>query len=87
MGGAFFYFNVFFGSSVSTLKLRGTTKRGGRQINIFRETVVKKMKTASLMSCGKQFSPPLAEVTFGFMDSLQKLFCIVLERLTFWKKV
>lgn len=63
----------FFGSSIFTLKLGGTAKREGRQTNIFGETVRgKKMKTVSLLSCGNQFSPPLAEVTSGFVDPLRK---------------
>ena len=66
--------NAFYGSGVSTFELRGTTNGGeGRQTNIFRETAKEKKDTVSLLSCGNQFCPLLAELTFGFMDFLQNL--------------
>lgn len=40
------------------------------------------MNTVSLLSCANQFSPLLAEVTSGFMDSpLQNLLCILPDKV------
>lgn len=68
-------FLKIFGSSISTLKLRGTIKREGRQTNIFREREVH-------LCCHVETS-----FLLGSWFPFKKLFSIVLEKLTFWEKI
>lgn len=78
----FFFFLLFWWQRFHLEAQRSSEEKGHENKYIQRDSRGEEMNTVPLLSCANQFSPLLAEVTSGFMDSpLQNLLCILPDKV------